>query len=321
MLAPLAGGPATPALAAAVCDAGGLGFLAAGYLTAARLRDDIGTLKERTGAPFGVNVFVPGDAHVDDSALEEYVSRLQTEAERYETAVGGPRFDDDDWQGKLQVVRDEQVPVVSFTFGCPDRDVVASLKAAGSQVWITVTRVEEARVAEEAGADALVLQGSEAGGHRGSFVDDDVALPLRDLMRAVARESKLPLIAAGGLGDRAAVASALDAGAAAVQAGTAFLRAPEAGTNAAYKDALAADTPTALTRAFTGRLARGLVNRFMREHDAFAPSAYPHIHFATAPLRAAARERLDTSGFNLWAGEAHALAEARPAAEIVARLL
>ncbi|MFL5943865.1 MAG: nitronate monooxygenase [Gaiellaceae bacterium] len=321
VLAPLAGGPATPALAAAVCEAGGLGFLAAGYLSPEQLEDDIRELRQRTPAPFGVNVFVPGQADVDDEAVGAYVERLEAEAMRYATTVGEARFDDDGWTAKLRVVREARVPVVSFTFGCPGRDVVSELKAAGSEVWVTVTRDEEARVAEAAGADALVVQGSEAGGHRGSFVDDDVSVPLLDLLRAIAAVSTLPLIATGGLGDKAAVTSALAAGASAAQMGTAFLRAPEAGTNAAHRKALATDGPTAFTRAFTGRLARGLVNRFMREHDAYAPSAYPHVHFATASIRAAARERLDADGFNLWAGEAHALAEELPAAEIVAKLV
>jgi nitronate monooxygenase len=130
----------------------------------------------------------------------------------------------------------------------------------------------------------------------------------------------MPVVAAGGLGDGAAVAAVLAAGAAAAQLGTAFLRAPEAGTHPAHKAALATDTPTALTRAFTGRLARGLVNRFLLDHDSAAPIAYPHVHHATAPLRAAARRAGDANGFNLWAGQAHTLAEERPAAEIVARL-
>jgi nitronate monooxygenase len=167
-----------------------------------------------------------------------------------------------------------------------------------------------------------VLQGSEAGGHRASFVDRDGAehLSVLALTRLVARTIELPLIAAGGLGDGPAVAAVLAAGATAAQAGTAFLRAPEAGTHPAHKAALAAETPTALTRAFTGRLARGLVNRFLLDHSAAAPRAYPHIHHATAPLRAAARRAGDGDGFNLWAGQAHMLAEERPAAEIVATL-
>jgi nitronate monooxygenase len=242
--------------------------------------------------------------------------------EREGVEPGEPRFDDDDWDAKLLVLAAEQPPVVSFTFGCPSREVISSLAAGGSEVWVTVTDLGEARIAHAAGAHALVLQGSEAGGHRATFVDRVGAeqLGVLALTRLVARTIELPLIAAGGLGDGPAVAAVLAAGAAAAQLGTAFLRAPEAGTHPAHKAALAAETPTALTRAFTGRLARGLVNRFLLDHDSAAPIAYPHVHHATAPLRAAARRAGDGDGFNLWAGQAHMLAEERPAAEIVARL-
>jgi nitronate monooxygenase len=316
VLAPLAGGPSTPALAAAVCEAGGLGFLAAGYLGADALRDDIHALREQTAAPFGVNVFVPGSPDVDEEAVRRYVERLR---ERESVEPGEPRFDDDDWDAKLQVLGEEKPPVVSFTFGCPSREAISSLAAAGSEVWVTVTDLAEARIAHATGADALVLQGSEAGGHRASFVDRVGAeqLGILALTRLVARAIDLPLVATGGIGDGPAVAAVLAAGASAAQLGTAFLRASEAGTHPAHKAALATETPTALTRAFTGRLARGLVNRFLLEHDAAAPIGYPHVHHATAPLRAAARAAGDADGFNLWAGQAHALAEERPAAEIV----
>jgi nitronate monooxygenase len=323
VLAPLAGGPSTPELAAAVSEAGGLGFLAAGYLGAEAMREDINALRERTAAPFGVNVFVPGRADVDEAALRSYVARLQAEeAPRYGVDVGEPRFDDDDWEAKLVALAEERVPVVSFTFGCPSPDVIASLGAVGSEVWVTVTEPAEARIARDAGADVLVLQGIEAGGHRASFADrdDSEGLGILALLRLLATEVDLQLVAAGGIGDRAAVAAVLAAGAAAAQIGTAFLRAHEAGTNAAHRAALATDTPTALTRAFTGRLARGLVNRFLLEHSEGAPSAYPHVHHATAPIRAAARERGDADGFNLWAGQAHRLAGEAPAADIVRAL-
>ena len=323
VLAPLAGGPSTPALAAAVSEAGGLGFLAGGYLEAEAMRADIRSLREQTTAPFGVNVFVPGSPEVDEEAVHAYVERLRVhESDRYGVEPGEPRFDDDDWDAKLRVLAEERVPVVSFTFGCPSSEVIASLAAAGCEVWVTVTDLAEGRIAQAAGADALVLQGSEAGGHHASFVDRDGGehLSVLTLTRLVAGTIDLPLIAAGGLGDGPAVAAVLAAGAAAAQLGTAFLRAPEAGTNPAHKAALAAETPTALTRAFTGRLARGLVNRFLLEHSAAAPLAYPHVHHATAPIRAAARRLGDADGFNLWAGQAHSLAEELPAAEIVAKL-
>ena len=323
VLAPLAGGPSTPALAAAVSEAGGLGFLAGGYLSADAMREDVHALREQTAAPFGVNVFVPDSPDVDEEAVSRYVERLrEQESDRYGVEPGEPRFDDDDWAAKLRVLAEEKVPVVSFTFGCPSSEVISSLRQVGSEVWVTVTDLAEARIANAAGADALVLQGSEAGGHRASFVDRDGAelLSVLALTRLVANAIELPLIAAGGLGDRPAVAGVLAAGAAAAQLGTAFLRATEAGTNPAHKAALAAETPTALTRAFTGRLARGLVNRFLLDHSAAAPIAYPHVHHATAPIRAVARERGDADGFNLWAGQAHTLAEELPAAEIVAKL-
>jgi nitronate monooxygenase len=323
VLAPLAGGPGTPALAAAVSEAGALGFLAAGYRTAAQLDADIREARERTAEPFGVNVFVPGNDPVDDDALRAYVERLREEAARYRTEVGEPRDDDDDWDAKLAVLREQRVPVLSFTFGCPTPEVIAALQDAGSEVWVTVTDVAEAGSAADAGADALVLQGTEAGGHRASFVDRDDAEGLSTLvlLRLVRAETDLPLVAAGGVTDGAALAAVLAAGAAAAQIGTAFLRADEAGTNPAYQSALASEAETAVTRAFTGRRARGLVNRFLLAHSAEAPAAYPQVHHATAPLRAEARRRGDADGFNLWAGQGHRLAVAAPAAEIVRTLV
>lgn len=321
VLAPLAGGPSTPALTAAVSEAGGLGFLAAGYRSADQMHVDIRAVRERTRAPFGVNLFVPGSPNVDAPAVDAYVERLRAaEATRYETDPGEPHFDDDEWDAKLLVLGEERIPVVSFTFGCPAPEAIATLRAVGTEVWITVTNPAEARIANDAGADTLVLQGIEAGGHRASFADHDDAegLSILALLRLVSAAVELPLVAAGGIADGAALAAVLAAGASAAQIGTAFLRAPESGTNPAHRAALPTETPTALTRAFTGRLARGLVNRFLLEHSEAAPSAYPHIHHATAPIRAAARERSDADGFNLWAGQTHLLAKEMSAAEIVA---
>jgi nitronate monooxygenase len=322
VLAPLAGGPSTPALTAAVSAAGGLGFLAAGYRTADALAGEIREVRGLTTAPFGVNLFVPGRAEVDERALTDYLERLGEDAAGYGVELGEAKDDDDEWDAKLAVLRHERVPVVSFTFGCPSAEVIASLHEAGSESWVTVTDVAEARIAEEAGADALVLQGVEAGGHRASFLDrdDDEGLSTLVLLRLVGTGVELPLVATGGITDGAALAAVLVAGAAAGQIGTGFLRAREAGTHPTHRTALAAETPTALTRAFTGRRARGLRNRFLVEHGPDAPAAYPHVHHATAPWRAAARERGDAEHFNLWAGQAHQLAADAPAAEIVRTL-
>jgi nitronate monooxygenase len=187
---------------------------------------------------------------------------------------------------------------------------------------VTVTSPAEARIARDAGADALVVQGVEAGGHRAVFDDDDAASDLGVLaaLQLVAAAVDLPLVATGGLATGRAVAAVLAAGAAAAQLGTAFMRTPEAGTAAVHREALAGEAPTALTRAFSGRTARGVVNRFLREHSEGAPRAYPDVHHVTAPLRAAARERGDADRLHLWAGQAHALAAEEPAGELVRRL-
>jgi nitronate monooxygenase len=314
VLAPLAGGPSTPELAAAVSNAGGLGFLGAGYLTADGLRERIASTRDLTSRPTAVNLFVITGQPADPATYREYVASLGLDA-------GQPRFDDDEFAAKLDVLVADPVPVVSFTFGLPPPEAVERLRGAGSEIWITVTNPDEAAQAVTAGADVLVVQGGEAGGHRGSFDDapDQPVIPLIELLGAVRQTTDLPLVAAGGIASAEHVQQALAGGAAAAAAGTAFMLAPEAGTSEPHRAAIATDTPTALTRAFTGRLARGIRNRFMDEHPD-APRAYPEIHYATAPIRAAARKAGDASVINLWAGEAHAHAEARPAAEIVTAL-
>jgi nitronate monooxygenase len=319
--APLAGGASTPALTAAVVGAGAFGFVAAGYRTPDALRDDLRATRELTDAPFGVNVFVPGRA-TERGRYERYIEALRDEAGRRGVALGEPRFEDDAWDAKLGLLEADPVAAVSFTFGCPPAEVVARLQAAGSTVWVTVTDVDEAQRAADAGADVLIVQGIEAGGHRASFVDVEGAgdYGLLALIQLVGAHVDLPLVASGAIASGGALAAVLCAGAQAAQIGTAFMRCPEAGTSAAHRAALAATTPTRLTRAFTGRQARGIVNRFLREHSAEAPPAYPEIHHVTAPLRAAGRAAGDADLINLWAGQAHELARDAPAAEVVAAL-
>ncbi len=322
--APLAGGPSTPKLAAAVGEAGGFGFLAAGYKTADAVREDIRELRSLTDVPFGVNVFAPPASAPasDGDAVERFAERMREEAARYGIEPGDPRHDDDGYEEKLALVAEERVAVVSFTFGCPAPAVVETLRAARCDVWVTVTSPREAVQARDAGADALVVQGFEAGGHRGYFTDDAGAeeLGLLVALRLIAAQVDLPLIAAGGIVDGAGVAAVLCAGASAAQIGSALMLTPEAGTAPAHRQALSGARPTRLTRAFSGRQARGIVNRFMADHGDSAPAAYPDVHHLTTPIRAAARQAGDADAINLWAGQAYPLVRGEPARDVVRRL-
>jgi nitronate monooxygenase len=317
VLAPLAGGPSTPELAAAVSNAGGLGFLAAGYLTPHVFAERLARTRELSREPLGVNVFVLEEAAIDDEAVAAYAHELESEARARGVQLGEPRFDDDWLAEKLEVIVGADVDVVSTTFGCLAAATVERLQESGTRVWATVTSLHEARAARDAGVDALVVQGGEAGGHRGAWRDDGEPAPLHELLASI--DVGLPLIATGGIADRVAVRAVVAAGAQAAQIGTAFLLCPEAGTSEPHRRALRGGGETAFTRSFTGRSARGIVNRFMIEHPG-APVAYPHIHHLTTPLRAAARATGDTDGINLWAGVNFARTEPVPAAAIVADL-
>jgi nitronate monooxygenase len=243
--------------------------------------------------------------------------------ERAGVDLGEPRFDDDSFEEKIGVLKLEPVAVVSFTFGIPPRSAIEPLKSVGSEVWLTVTSPDEARQASQAGADALIVQGIEAGGHRGVFVDDDSQsdLSLLAALQLVSAHVDLPLVAAGSIMTGAALAAVLVAGADAAQIGTAFLRAPEAATSEAQRAATSSDTPTVLTRAFSGRLARGISNRLHAEFGGEAPKAYPEVNHLTSPLRAHGRTVGDPDLINLWAGQAHSLIETLPAAEITRHLV
>ena len=317
--APMAGGPSTPELASAVANAGGLGFVAAGYRSPEQLRADIEATRGLTDAPIGVNLFLVAETEIDEQALEAYAHELEPVASRFGAPLGAARYDDDQLDAKLNVVRELRVPIVSFTFACPSPELVRSLQDEGITVWVTVTEADEAVLATGVGADALVCQGVEAGGHRGTFEDVDGRgeLGLLSLLRLTHAVTDLPLIASGGIADGAGIAAVLAAGARAAQIGTALMLCPEAGTSAPHREALKRPGRTALTRAFSGRRARGIVNDFMCEHEPRAPSAYPHVHHLTSPLRAAARAAGDPEAINLWAGQAYGLAQERPAAELV----
>ena len=315
--APMAGGASTPELAAAICEAGALGFLAAGYKPPAALAEDVAATRALTAAPFGVNVFAGAPSEAAPGAVEAFARSVAG----YGVEPGAPRSDDDDFAAKVERLLDDPVAVVSFTFGCPSRALVERFHRAGSEVWVTVTDVGEAERAAAAGADALVAQGVEAGGHRGGFDDEAPGdYGVLALVQLLAAAVPRPLVATGGIATGRAIAAVLATGATAAQLGTAFMRCPEAGTAEVHREALRRPGRTALTRAFSGRTARGVVNRFMREHDAQAPHAYPAVHHVTAPIRAHARAGGDADLLNLWAGQAHDLARDVPAGQLVREL-
>jgi len=319
IVAPMAGGSSTAELVIAAAGAGALGFLAAGYKTPAAMAAEMADVRAATAQPFGVNVLLPGTPYPDPAALDRYLGSLRSAG-----PLGDATWDDDGFGGKIAALLAEPPAVTSFTFGCPPAEVIRALQDAGSLVLVTVTSPAEAALAAGAGVDALCAQGYEAGAHRGTFANDDQ--PGRDygllsLIGEVARVTSLPQVAAGGIMDPRQVRAVIAAGAVAAQCGTAFLRCPESGAHPRYKAALTDRhyTATTLTRAFSGRLARGLANQFIRDHQD-APAAYPEINNATRPLRAAAAADADTERMSLWAGQGWRSATEQPVGEIIERL-
>ncbi|ORT61840.1 nitronate monooxygenase [Streptomyces sp. CB03238] len=322
--APMAGGASCPQLVAAVSEAGGLGFLAAGYKTADGMYQEIKQVRGLTSRPFGVNLFMPQPGHADPAAVDVYRHQLAGEASWYDTPLGDPDAGrDDGYEAKLAILLDDPVPVVSFTFGCPTRDTVAAFTRAGTYTIVTVTSPEEAQAAQRVGAHAVCVQGVEAGGHQGTHRDDPetggTGTGLLSLIALVKEAVPLPIVAAGGLMRGSQIAAVLAAGADAAQLGTAFLVCPESGAHTLHKQAMTNPlfVRTELTRAFSGRPARGLVNRFMHEHGPYAPAAYPEVHHLTSGLRKAAAKAGDPQGMALWAGQGHRMARELPAGRLV----
>lgn len=324
MAAPMAGGPTTPELVVAADRAGGFGFLAAGYLSAEAVDAKIHAVRRETPR-FGVNLFAPSPVPVDRPAYQAYRETLRADAERLGvTLLEVPVEDDDAWRDKIDLLLDARVPVVSFTFGVPERAVLDALRAVGSLLVQTVTSADEARLAAVAGVDALALQSSAAGGHWGTLTPRHPPLPqarIEELVAQVSAASELPIVAAGGIGDPATVRAALAAGAAAVAVGTVLMLSPEAGTSDTHRAALSeGDRPTVVTKAFTGRPARGLRNAFIDRYDAVAPFGYPALHHLTSPIRRAAAAAGDPELVHLWAGTGYRAATTDPA-EIIMRQL
>ncbi|GAB3834631.1 nitronate monooxygenase [Kribbella italica] len=322
--APMAGGATKPALVAAVASAGGLGFLAGGYKTPEALGAEMAELGG-AGVPFGVNLFVPGPSTLTEAEFRRYAEELADEGAPYGLELAGAPMvvDDDHWQGKIDLLLAHPVPFVSFTFGLPGADVVSALAAPGMQVLATVTTLGEARAAVELGVHGLIAQGTEAGGHSGTHTPEQPeGKPLRELVQQVVAETSLPVIAAGGVSESSQVRELLASGAAAVAVGTVLLRTDESGASAVHKEAIATagSDATVITRAFTGRPARGLRNGFIERHEAGAPNGYPAIHHLTRPLRAAAAAAGQPDQVHLWAGTGYGRARTGPAADVITAL-
>lgn len=318
--APMAGGPTTPALAAAVSDGGGLGSLAAGYSRPERLRDDLRDVRRLTGRPFAVNLFVPSTQQpvpVPED-LVAVIGRLRAEVglpERPELPVP-PAFDE-----QLATVLDDPPALVSFTFGAPPSAAIDALHAAGCLVGATATTAGEAVELAAGGVDVVCAQGAEAGGHRGGFHDGAGALVgTMALVPQVVDAVTVPVVAAGGIADGRGVAAALALGADAAQVGTAFLACPEAGTAPAFRQRIGTlrAEDLVLTDRVTGKPVRAVRNRLVDELAGIAPVPYPQLHAWTAELRqvAAAAGKVELMG--MWAGQAASTAAAaRPAAALV----
>jgi nitronate monooxygenase len=327
--APMAG-PVSPQMAVAASEAGGLGSLPAATLTPETLRGELQIVKQGTGRPINVNFFVHPDPRPDSGRedrwrkrLEAYYRELGLAADAGRNAPTRAPFT----SAMCDVVLEFKPKVVSFHFGLPDPALLKRVKDAGLLVLSSATTAEEARWLEEQGCDAVIAQGNEAGGHRGMFMTDDIARQAGTmaLVPQVVDAVRVPVIAAGGIGDGRGIIAALALGAAGVQIGTAFMLAPEARTSALHRAALkqANDNSTTLTNVFTGRPARGIVNRYVREVGPMSPDApqFPLAAGASQPMRAAGEARGTADFTPLWSGQAPTFAREMPTGELMAALV
>ena len=326
--APMAGGPTTPQLVAAVSNGGGLGSLAAGYLKPKDIKAAIAEIHDLTDRPFAVNLFVPGEAIESPGQVE----RANTLLAPFRSDLGLPQLADGPhhaqrpaFAAQLEAILDEGVKIVSFTFGVPTPEAMATLREAGVFSLGTATHLLEAIVLEECGVDAIVAQGIEAGGHRGGFlgVPEHVAVGTMALVPLLAGYVSVPVVAAGGIMNGRGIAAAMALGAAAAQMGTAFLRCPESGTSGAHRDALREGTEiaTTLTRAFSGKSARGLRNRLVDElesHQRELPE-YPIQSLLTEDIRHAALRHNRSDFLPLWSGQGCPMGIEAPAGELLKR--
>ena len=324
--APMAGGGDTPQLVAACANAGAFGFIGAAYLSPQQIADSAHAVRALTSRPFGVNLFAP-TAATQATEIEAARVRLQPYYAEFGLTVPPHVPAEDRFMAQLDAALAAGPAVISFTFGMPPADALASIKSRGVLLVGTATTVAEALALRDAGFDAIVAQGSEAGGHRGTFLGafDDAMIGTMALVPQIVDAARLPVIASGGIMDGRGIAAALALGAGAVQLGTAFLTCDEAGIVEEYKNLIlhTAEDGTRITRVFSGRPARGIANRFMREMADAADQTppFPIQNALTRPLRSAAAKNGRTEFLSLWCGQAPRLARRQPAAGLVQRLV
>jgi nitronate monooxygenase len=324
----MAGGSTTPALVAAVSEAGGLGTLGAAYMNAEQIRAAIRLIREQTDKPFGVNLFIPEEFDAEQP-IAESVSSVMNDVRKQLGIPADPvvtRFTEP-FEEQMAVVLEENVPVFSFTFGLLDQRWMAELKQRGITAIGTATTVREAVALEASGVDMVTAQGSEAGGHRGSFLPDSPSnmIGTMALVPQIVDRVKIPVIAAGGIMDGRGIAASFALGAQAVQIGTAFLTCIESGAHPLHKRAIreASDEVSVITRAFSGKSARGIENEFMTmlaPHDHELPS-YPVQNALTRDIRMAAAKEQRSEYLSMWAGQAAALSRESGAGELVRKLV
>jgi nitronate monooxygenase len=326
IVAPMAGGPTTPELVIASSEAGALGSLGAAYLKPEVIEEQVREIRSRTDKPFAINLFVPSKI----GALEPaQLDRAIRATERYRRELGlrsavlAPPFEED-FERQCEAILRIRPAVFSFVFGVLEKEVLADFRRAGIHCMGAATTVAEAEALEEAGVDSVVAQGIEAGGHRSIHDADaqDPLIPAFDLLRAVKAKCRIPVIAAGGLMNAGQIQESLAVGADAVQLGTAFLCVKEAGTSAAYREKLLEKPKreTRTTRVFSGRLARGIVNRFMTELDPASVLPFPAQNKFTRDLRSASAAAGSPDFLSLWCGTGEGELATCSTAELVERL-
>ncbi|XGC82073.1 NAD(P)H-dependent flavin oxidoreductase [Bdellovibrio bacteriovorus] len=310
IVAPMAGGPSSPELVIASCEAGALGSVGAAYLDKTAIKEFVSKVRAKTQNPLAINLFIASNLpKISDVALAKAVQQTQKYRDEFNSLA--PTLEppyEEDFDKQFEMILELKPAVFSFVFGCPPDEYLSAAHKAGIYTIGTATTAEECQRLEDAGVKAVVLQGFEAGGHRGIFDPniDDPNISLADLIKQVRGKTKIPIIGAGGIMNKIDVATVLQSGADAVQMGTAFLATKEAGTSSPYRNKLlsSADRKTKLTRAFSGRLARGIENRFMNEIDTDPSSIlpFPAQNKFTRDLRSASVAANSAEFLSLWCG-------------------